>query len=107
MSKKYRFTPPQLENIKFNFIKSKTEKLINLSKELDRILIISNYEINENCSICFQSMKNKKTYHLPCGHVYHIECLKRQVKSMYYMGKNCALCRKDLTEYIKIFPNLK
>ena len=70
-------------------------------------MIISNYEINENCSICFQSMKNKKTYHLPCGHVYHIECLKRQVKYMYYMGKNCALCRKDLTKYIKIFPNLK
>ena len=102
----FRFKKPNFYNIKIDFIKNKTEKLIDASNKFDRIVIVRKYEIDQDCSICYVSMKNKNVYYLPCNHVYHKNCLKQQINEMYYMKKNCALCRKDLTEYLKPFNNL-
>ena len=77
------------------------------SKLYNRIVIIRKYNIDENCSLCLNSMLNKKVYHLPCSHSYHINCFKQQVSIMRDMNTNCALCRKDFYYHMYPFPNLK
>jgi hypothetical protein len=48
--------------------------------------------INDNCSICFETMKEKKVILTICNHVYHDRCLEEWIES----NATCPLCRYDL-----------
>ena len=41
-------------------------------------------------------MYGDKVYHTPCGHTFHTECFKNQLRNMTYNPHKCACCRHDL-----------
>lgn len=69
-------------NISYNPIKS------CLFSELEE----KNPNINENCSICFESMKEKIVSITLCNHIYHEKCLNDWLN----VNKTCPLCRNNL-----------
>lgn len=44
--------------------------------------------MSEECPICYEKMENEKTQ--ICGHIVHLDCLKKQFKP------ECPLCRTKL-----------
>ena len=52
----------------------------------------SNNEPLENCVICFDDIKEEDQYITPCNHIFHLSCVKKQMKS------ECALCRGPLPD---------
>lgn len=48
--------------------------------------------INDNCSICFESMSEKIVSITICNHVYHDNCLDEWLLN----NKTCPLCRYEL-----------
>lgn len=46
------------------------------------------------CSICTESVLNKKIRKLSCNHIYHKKCLDRWL--IRYKGINCPVCRKHV-----------
>lgn len=42
------------------------------------------------CSICLESLDLTQQKQLPCGHIFHSECLKKIIK------KVCPLCRRKI-----------
>jgi hypothetical protein len=69
--------------------------LIDSAAYYNRIIIQSRYDKCEDCSICLESLLNKKISYLPCKHVFHSSCLNHCFSSKLY---NCPLCRHDLIE---------
>lgn len=61
------------------------------------------YKNNEECSLCLNSMFNKQVSYTPCRHVYHTECLHMQLQYQRDEKKECAECRRSLTEAAKTF----
>ena len=64
--------------------------------------VFKTFNIKEDeCPICINPLKSKKTEKLICGHTFHRDCLltdlkKRGTHNLY----NCPMCRS------KIHPNL-
>jgi hypothetical protein len=54
-----------------------------------------NYNNNNTCSICINKINNKESY-LPCGHVFHSDCILNWME--YKM--NCPICRIPLIWHI-------
>jgi hypothetical protein len=48
----------------------------------------------EDCSICLEKLNDEKV--LECGHYFHNECIKKQIKA------ECALCRKPFVSYFSV-----
>ena len=48
----------------------------------------------ENCSICFDLLKNKKTSETQCHHVFHTKCIFQWLS----MHDDCPLCRNTCVE---------
>lgn len=48
--------------------------------------------ISDNCSICFETMKEKKVILTTCNHVYHENCLDDWINT----SPTCPLCRFNL-----------
>ena len=46
--------------------------------------------VDEICSICIESVKNKRVKILPCGHRYHVSCINKWLNSK---KNTCAKCR--------------
>jgi len=69
--------------------------LIDSAAYYNRIIIQSRYDKCEDCSICLESLLNKKISYLPCKHVFHSSCLNHCFSNKLY---NCPLCRHDLIE---------
>ena len=68
---------------------------INAASHYDRLMIQSRYDKYEDCSICLDSLFNKKIMHLPCKHAFHSSCLNECFSNKLY---NCPLCRYNLNE---------
>jgi hypothetical protein len=67
-----------IENIKNKLIKIRYQKSL------------SSNENRESCIICSEDFKNnQKVYSLPCSHLFHVQCLNREIK---YRQK-CPMCR--------------
>ena len=46
------------------------------------------------CSVCLvDTAKNEECFLLPCGHIFHIQCIEKWLK----MHNNCPVCRFELT----------
>ncbi len=62
-----------------------------LSKYLNKHILLNDIELNEKCSICLTSKeekKNKKFGKLKCNHIFHIDCIKKWL----IIKPNCPLC---------------
>ena len=46
--------------------------------------------LDKNCPICFEEVDQAKV--LPCGHFFHLACLRRWLET----GKECPVCRADI-----------
>ena len=68
------------------------------AKEMNRVILETNSQCHDNCSICLSSLKNKIVAHLPCGHTFHHSCLMKQFKSSHNSATRCAMCRTDFLE---------
>lgn len=69
---------------------------------LIEMVLVSKYNVklyvskNHNeCPICIDSLYNKNVSELPCGHVFHQQCLLEGI--MEYGYKKCMQCNKPLT----------
>lgn len=62
--------------------------------------------LDDSCAICLTTVRGTDVYHMPCRHVFHIECYERQLGSMRENRELCAVCRNDLEECIYVHPTL-
>lgn len=64
------------------------------------------------CSICLESLENKKTYTLSCGHKFHLKCYQQCVyNNNFNIFIKCPLCRElninKVRPYDNSYDNLK
>jgi len=64
-----------------------------------RIIIQSRYNVDETCAICLNNMKNTSVKFIPCGHVFHNECLNKLMMSRCSSKNNCPHCRAQIKIY--------
>ena len=81
-------------------------KSLNSAKETGRIIIELRFRCEKTCAICMSSMYGDKVYHTPCGHTFHTECFKNQLRNMTYNPHKCACCRHDLLPALRQNDNL-
>jgi hypothetical protein len=63
---------------------------------LNRVIAQQKYNNDEQCSICLNSMLNQTVLHIPCGHIFHNNCINTVFKSDCLTKYNCPLCRFDI-----------
>lgn len=75
----------------------------------NRVITQQKYNNDEHCSICLDSMLNKQVIHIPCGHIFHNNCINTVFKSECLTKYNCPLCRYDVYSALQKlgFPPLK
>ena len=66
------------------------------SISLNRVIAQKKYNNDEQCSICLTSMLNQTVLHIPCGHIFHNNCINTVFKSDCLTKYNCPLCRFDI-----------
>ncbi|EAY05228.1 hypothetical protein TVAG_474070 [Trichomonas vaginalis G3] len=59
-----------------------------------------NLQVDSICLICRDSMTIGNAKKLPCGHVYHLECLEKWISQQSV----CPICHYDLTNFLKGKP---
>ena len=70
-----------------------TDTIDYVAKEYDRIILKNKCKLKDDCSICLDSLYEKKAACLPCKHYFHHSCLKQALDKKLY---TCPLCRYDL-----------
>lgn len=55
---------------------------------------------SQECPICFEIMENALVRETPCGHIFHVKCIKTQFANVHYNRFCCSMCRNDLFNYI-------
>ena len=64
----------------------------------------------QNCSICLETLMSGKEIGLlvPCGHVYHTECVNEMLKRQVFWNKNliCPNCNRPDVCFQKMFLDL-
>ena len=73
------------------------QMIIDKFDSKNRCLLKKNMSNDENCVICFDDITEEDQYKTPCNHIFHLACVKKQIKS------ECALCRGPLPS--NIFTN--
>lgn len=63
---------------------------------LNRVIAQQKYNKDESCSICLSSMLKQTVLHIPCGHIFHNNCINAVFKSDCLTKYNCPLCRYDI-----------
>jgi hypothetical protein len=71
------------------------------SLSLNRVIVQTKYNMDEQCSICLSSMVNKTVLHIPCRHIFHNNCINTVFKSNCLAKYNCPLCRSDIYSSLK------
>ncbi len=77
----------------FNLI---TKSLTTVSKEsLESIIIdIPQSEVLEECSVCLQTIEERKCQLIKCKHIFHKDCVTIWLQKF---SNTCPLCRTDVT----------
>lgn len=52
----------------------------------------SEYTDSKECSICFNNIKSYHNGILPCGHMFHSDCILKWIER----SSTCPLCRQSL-----------
>ena len=63
----------------------------------------------EDCSICGVELTNEFCHKLPCGHIFHYECLLKTLintRKSNHKSNYCPYCRKPFT-FLPIINGLK
>lgn len=55
---------------------------------------------HSECPICFDMLNNDIVRETPCGHIFHLKCIRSQFDSIHSNRFKCSMCRKDLLDYI-------
>ena len=79
------------------------------SINLNRVIAQQKYNNDESCSICLSSMLNQTVLHIPCGHIFHNNCINTVFKSDCLTKYKCPLCRYDIYSSLRKlgFPPLQ
>ena len=79
------------------------------SISLNRVIAQQKYNKDEPCSICLCSMLKQTVLHIPCGHIFHNNCINIVFKSDCLTKYNCPLCRYDIYSALRKigFPPLQ
>lgn len=62
--------------------------------------------LEEICAICHDDICGSDVYHLPCGHTFHKECLRQQLRHGRQWATKCAVCRAEHRDAILENPEL-
>lgn len=65
------------------------------SVRMSRCTIELKSSLQEECAICMNSMQNRRVYHLPCGHSFHLLCTIRWRDGTQAMNRHCPICRAE------------
>ena len=75
-------------------------------KELpsEEIFIYRKLDLRE-CPICLDHLINTETIWLPCGHLFHWNCIKQWIAKEYEDKKECQCptCRSDISVLRSLF----
>ena len=67
----------------------------------EHIILLTEVEGKEDledvCSICYETFLDKKTIKTECGHIYHKECLLQWLGSNQNQSRKCPLCLNSLS----------
>jgi len=66
------------------------------AKKKNRLMIQQNFDIEEECPICLESMINKPVMYTPCKHRFHTKCMFTMMGGLQVSNHSCPLCRHDL-----------
>jgi hypothetical protein len=76
-----------------------------IASKYERIILQNKCPMEEECSICLDSLYMKQIAYMPCKHAFHQKCIQYSFTKKLY---SCPLCRYDLIEALKktnfIFP---
>lgn len=78
-----------------SFENTSTEKIAASSSFIESLssLILSDTEVNKDCSICYENFKQElRGIKLPCGHIFHERCIKKWLE----IDHICPTCRHEL-----------
>jgi hypothetical protein len=82
-------------DVPMTIISDNIEEKINkfMSKNIMEISIDMNQD--DDCVICCEQLKKEKAGKFHCGHIMHISCIKKYIKSKIELGDNitCPICR--------------
>ena len=63
-------------------------------------LVVQRYTLEDDCPICCDSMNDTSVIRTPCNHYFHESCLTKQFEGTHCNRYACAVCRKDLRDYV-------
>jgi len=66
------------------------------AKKKNRLMIQQNFDMEEECPICLESMINKPVMYTPCKHRFHTKCMFTMMGGLQVSNHSCPLCRHDL-----------
>jgi hypothetical protein len=69
------------------------EDMKQVAAQKNRLMLKRKCTINENCTICLDSLLNKTVVFLPCKHYFHQTCFNTMIKNEIF---KCALCRHNV-----------
>ena len=76
------------------------------AKKKNRLMIQQNFDIEEECPICLESMINKPVMYTPCKHRFHTKCMFTMMGGLQVSNHSCPLCRYDLlTAIMKLYSS--
>jgi len=70
-------------------------KLDECAARYNRLMVQQKCPQKEECSICLETMFNRKIIYLPCKHYFHYNCLNEAIQNRLY---TCPLCRNSLIQ---------
>ena len=74
---------------------------------MDGTRILSEHcRLEQICAICHDDIRGSDVYHLPCGHTFHKECLRQQLRHGRQWATKCAVCRTEHRDAILQNPEL-
>lgn len=78
--------------------------IFNLSGKIINIIDINTDNVNINCSICNEQLKQKnKIFKLNCNHIYHYKCINKWFKTFtekFNQLHSCPLCKNTVERNI-------
>ena len=67
----------------------------------ERIKMFAKCRIDDDCSLCLSSMKNKLVVVLPCGHTFHNKCHSKLRDAAAAYRYRCPVCRHNCKSQIQ------